>query len=100
MLKHVIAAVAALASAAASAQELPAPAADNRLTLLVGYGPDGMRVEQTGRRRFAVEPYMGPLAGVSYSRRIWAEWSATAQVMTGSPATRTFIGTIGVGFDW
>lgn len=101
MALKLIAAALALVAGAASAQELPAPAADNRLSLLVGYGPDGMKVEQTGRRRFVIEPYMGPLVGLAYSRRVWEQWSASAQVMTGaSPGTRTIVGVFGVGYDW
>lgn len=72
----------------------------NRITFYGGYGPDGLYIEES-RRNVMVEPFMGPLGGIGYSRIVWDRWSISAQGFFGlTPASRTFIGAIGVGYDW
>lgn len=75
----------------------------NRVTLYGGYGPDGLTIEQENNKNL-IKPYLGPLAGISYARRV--DWlldgtSLSAQVLGGTSFhNNTYIGTVGVGYDW
>lgn len=79
----------------ASAQSAEYP---NKISLLGGYGPDGLEITGGGR---TVVPFMAPLWGLEYERLIWDRWSASVEVLTGTTtATKTFVGAAGAGWSF
>lgn len=80
--------------------EDPGAALLNRVTFYAGYGPDGVEIIGEGDLR-TVQPFMAPLLGVSYSRSVFDNWSVTGQVLGGvSLFSRTFISSVGIGYDF
>lgn len=92
--------VAAFAVSGVSYAEDEGKALLNRITFYAGYGPDGVEISGTDDFR-TVQPFMAPLVGIGYSRSVYENWSVSGQVLGGiSLFSRTFIGTVGVGFDF
>jgi hypothetical protein len=74
---------------------LPSADRSNRITLLAGYGPDGLTVNGN-----EIKPFRAPIGGVGYSRRVWEDFSVTVQVMGGYSFATSGIGMAGVGYDF
>lgn len=89
-----------LMAARANGQALPIEPTKNRITVYGGYGPDGLRTANTDHG-LKVTANFEPLWGLGYSRKVYEDWSLSTQFLTGvSPQTATFLGLVGVGYDW
>lgn len=78
----------------------PTTARPHCISLLGGYGPDGVEVSGDQKNAY-VRPFMAPLWGLQYSQLVWDPVSASALFMTGlTPNSRTIIGALGVGYNW
>ena len=76
----------------------PQPDKLNRISVRAGVGPDGLAV-----RGDTVKPRIAPLVGISYARKFeeYSPWNWDGQLLGGvSPKSQTFIGTVGIGYDF
>jgi hypothetical protein len=89
----------AIFSFSAGADQPPDPPR-NRLSLLAGWGPDGLAlVSQPGNT--SVTPYYAPLVGLSYERVVWEQLSVGLIGAGGvSPQSRPGIGFVSAGWSW
>jgi hypothetical protein len=84
----------------AAAVLAPEEGAQNRVTVLGGFGPDGLSTKPAATG-VAVSPYYGPVFGLEYERLVLGPWSASLVVLGGgSTQSRTFVGVAGVGYSW
>lgn len=72
----------------------------NRITVHGGLGPDGVQAEKNEKGQ-KVSADQFPIVGLGYQRLVHEQWSVGAQVFTGvSPESRTFLGTLSLGYDF
>lgn len=72
----------------------------NRITVHGGLGPDGVQAEKNDKgQKVSTEQF--PLVGLGYQRLVYDQFSVGLTALTGvSPESRTFVGTINIGYDF